>query len=115
MPVVALDACCLIDVLASGHAEAILRACGYHWRLPTAVKDEIQFLRRYDPTDSFLIVSMPADLTPLITTGLLAVCQPDSRAELDLFTRYAALVSLGRRSDVPRLGGISRLADRDRR
>lgn len=91
MPAIAIDACCLIDVLASGHAEAILRVCGHDWRLPTAVKDEIRFVRRYDPTDSSLIVSMAADLTPLISTGLLKVCQPDKSAELDLFTRYAAL------------------------
>lgn len=91
MPAIAIDACCLIDVLASGHAEAILRVCGHDWRLPTAVKDEIRFVRRYDPTDSSLIVSMAADLTSLISTGLLKVCQPDNSAELDLFTRYAAL------------------------
>ena len=29
-----IDACCLIDLLASGQMEAILRATGYAWHLP---------------------------------------------------------------------------------
>lgn len=32
---------------------------------------------------------MPVDLTALISTGLLTVCQPDIQPELDLFTQYA--------------------------
>ena len=45
----AIDACCLIDLLASGHAEAILRASGFSWHLPAAVQGEVQYLRQYDP------------------------------------------------------------------
>ena len=37
MPSIIIDACCLFDLLASGHSEAILRACGYAWHLPVAV------------------------------------------------------------------------------
>ena len=38
MPSAAIDACCLIDLLASGHAEAILRASSFTWQLPSAVQ-----------------------------------------------------------------------------
>ncbi len=31
MPDAAIDACCLIDLLASGEAEAILRSSGFTW------------------------------------------------------------------------------------
>ena len=42
-----IDACCLIDLLASGQMEAILQATGYTWHLPDAVKAEVQFVRRH--------------------------------------------------------------------
>ena len=40
MPDAAIDACCLIDLLASGHVEAILRAANFDWHLPSAVQGE---------------------------------------------------------------------------
>ncbi len=91
MPSATIDACCLIDLLASGHAEAVLRSCGYAWHLPVAVQDEIQFVRHRDPADPTTFIAVPVDLTPLISAGLLTVCQPDDQAELDLFTQYATL------------------------
>jgi uncharacterized caspase-like protein len=87
----AIDACCLIDLLASGHAEAILRACGHAWQLPVAVQSEVQFVRQRDPVEAGKLVSAPVDLTGLISAGVLAVCQPDIQPELELFTQYAAL------------------------
>lgn len=85
-----IDSCCLIDLLASGHAEAILRASGHAWRLPIAVQGEVQFVRQRDSNDSGKIISMPVDLSALISAEVLAPCQPDVPAELDLFIRYAA-------------------------
>lgn len=86
-----IDTCCLIDLLASGHAEAILRACGYNWHLPIAVRGELQFVRQFDPIDPSKFISVPVNLNPMISAGVLTVCQPDDQAELDLFTRYAVL------------------------
>lgn len=91
MPFAAIDACCLIDLLATGHAEAILRACGHAWHLPVAVQGEVQFVRQADPADSSKLTAVPVDLTPLISAGVLNVCQPDNQAELDRFIRYAAV------------------------
>ena len=49
MPDAAIDACCLIDLVASGDAEAILRASGFRWYLPSAVRSEVQYRRQHDP------------------------------------------------------------------
>lgn len=86
-----IDSCCLIDVLASGHAESVLRAFGHAWHLPVAVQGEVQFVRQPDPMDSSKFVTVPVDLSGLISAGVLTLCQPDVQAELDLFTQYAAL------------------------
>lgn len=91
MPSATIDACCLIDLLASGHAEAILLACGHVWQLPVAVQGEVQFVRQLDPADSSKFVPVPVDLTNLISNGVLTLCQPELQAEVDLFTRYATL------------------------
>jgi hypothetical protein len=86
-----IDTCCLIDLLASGHAETVLRACGHAWQLPVAVQAEVQFVRQPDPTDPRKFISVAVDLTPLISAGVLTVLQPDVQPELDLFTQYATL------------------------
>jgi hypothetical protein len=91
MPDAAIDACCLIDLLASGEAEAIFRASGFTWHLPSAVQAEVQYRRQHDPAQpgKFLIVS--ADLSGLISSGVLTVCKPENQQELDQFTQYATL------------------------
>jgi hypothetical protein len=86
-----IDACCLIDLLASGHAEAVLRTCGHAWHLPVAVRGEVRFVRQPDPADPTKFITVPVDLTPLISVGVLTSCQPDVQSELDLFTQYAVL------------------------
>ena len=91
MPSATIDTCCLIDLLASGHAEAILRTYGHAWQLPVAVQGELQFVRQPDPVDASKFVSVPVDLTKLISAGVLTVSQPDVQIELDLFTQYAML------------------------
>lgn len=90
MALAIIDSCCLIDLLASGCAESILRACGHEWHLPAAVRDEVRFIRQRDPTDPNKFVSVPADLSGLIAAGALMPCQPDVQHELDLFIQYAA-------------------------
>ncbi len=84
-----IDTCCLIDLLASGHAEGVLRACGHAWHLSVAVQSEVQFIRHLDPANSTKFILVPVDLTALISAGVLTVCQPDVQAELDLFVQYA--------------------------
>src|SRR5262245_2002234 len=91
MPSAAIDACCLIDLLASGDVEAILRARGFSWQLPSAVQGEVQYVRQQDPAQPGKIVRVPADLSGLIGSGVLTVCGPQNKQELDRFTHYATL------------------------
>ena len=91
MPDAAIDACCLIDLLASGHAEAIMRASGHAWHLPSAVQGEVQYRRQHDPAQPGKIVQMPVDLSGIVASGLVDICDPLTQQELDLFTQYAAV------------------------
>ncbi len=91
LPPAAIDACCLFDLLASGNVEAILRASGFSWQLPSAVRGEVQYVRQHDPAQPGKIVKVPADLSALIGSGLLTACDPQDQQELDRFTHYATL------------------------
>src|SRR5205823_6225863 len=86
-----IDACCLIDLLVSGHGEAILRVTGYAWHLPTAVQAEVRYLRQHDPAHAGAFLPVPADLNPHFTSGLLTPCQPDDPQELARFVHYASM------------------------
>jgi len=86
-----IDACCLIDLLASGEAEAILRASGHAWYLPDAAQAEVQFGRQEDPAHPGAFLNVPVDLTPHIVSGLLSLCQSDSSQEQARFVHYATL------------------------
>ena len=85
-----IDACCLIDLLASGNADAIRQAAGFTWHLPSAVQAEVRYVRQHDPKRPGQTVSVAADLKPLLNAGILQTCQAESEQELDRFTQYAA-------------------------
>jgi hypothetical protein len=91
VPDAAIDACCLIDLLASGDAEGILRASGFTWQMPSAVQGEVQYRRHRDPARPGKTINVPVDLSGMIASGLLTVCGPQSQRELDLFTQYATI------------------------
>ncbi|MEX2288689.1 MAG: hypothetical protein WD648_16460 [Planctomycetaceae bacterium] len=91
MPNAAIDACCLIDLLASGEADAILRSSGFTWNLPTAVQAEVQYRRQHDPDHPGQTKNVPVDLSPMTESGVLTVCSPQTLSELDLFTQYATI------------------------
>lgn len=86
-----IDACCLIDLLSSGQAEAILRAAGCIWHLPDAVRGEVQYIRQHDPAQPGSVISIPVDLTSIIARGLLTLCQPDDAQEQARFVHYAGI------------------------
>ena len=86
-----IDACCLIDLLASGQAEAILRATGYAWHLPSAVQAEVQYVRQHDPDNPGSYRNVPVDLTPLVKSEVLTPCQPDDPQEQAQYVHYATL------------------------
>jgi predicted nucleic acid-binding protein len=84
-----IDACCLIDLLASGNAGAILHAAGFNWNLPTAVQLEVQYVRQYDPAQPGQTIKVAVDLSLLTTSGALQVCDLADQAERDRFIHYA--------------------------
>jgi hypothetical protein len=84
-----IDACCLIDLLASGRVEEILRATGQAWHLPIAVQGEVQYVRRHDPAQAGAVITVPADLSPFVAAGLLTPCQPVHPQEQARFVHYA--------------------------
>jgi hypothetical protein len=86
-----IDACCLIDLLASGEMEAILTASSRAWHLPDAVRAEVQFVRQDDSVHPGAFLNVPVDLTPRISSGLLSLCQPDNSEEQARFVHYATL------------------------
>jgi hypothetical protein len=84
-----IDACCLIDLLASGQTEAILRATGYSWYLPSAVQAEVQYVRQHDPDKPGSYRNVPVDLTPFVGSGVLTPCQPDNAQEQARYVQHA--------------------------
>jgi hypothetical protein len=91
MPDAVIDACCLIDLLASGAAEAILRSSGFTWHLPAAVQAEVLYRREHDPAQPGKTITIPVDLSAMIGSALLLPCTPQTLQELDQFTRYATV------------------------
>jgi hypothetical protein len=91
MPDAAIDACCLIDLLASGDAEGILRASGFRWHMPTAVQGEVRYCRQHDPVQVGKTLNVAVDLSGMIASGVLAACSPQTQQELDRFTHYATM------------------------
>lgn len=85
-----IDACCLIDLLASGRLESILQAAGYAWHMPDAVKDEVRFVRGRDPSRPGSYLNVPVDLALIVSSGILIPCQPTDAREQSLFVQYAA-------------------------
>jgi hypothetical protein len=86
-----IDACCLIDLLASGQAEAILRATSYAWHRSSVVKAEVQYVRQHDPNKPGSYQNVPVDLTPFVSSGLLTLCQPEDAQEQAMYVQYATL------------------------
>ena len=87
----AIDACCLIDLLATGHVEAILRAAGFDWHLPSAVQGEVQHVRQHDPAQPGQFLKVAVDLSPLDRLGRACrLCGPADQTEQDRFVHYAA-------------------------
>lgn len=90
MPEAVIDACCMIDLLASGNMETILRVTGFDWYLPAAVQGEVQYARQHDPAQPGQFLKVAVDLSPLIASGVLQACAPANQAEQDRFVHYAA-------------------------
>lgn len=86
-----LDACVLINLLASGEIEGVLRVAAEESLICSAVEGESIYLRTEDPKAPL----EPIDLRPLIDAGLLTVCQIEGDEEAELYVDYASALDDG--------------------
>jgi predicted nucleic acid-binding protein len=86
-----LDACVLINLLASGEVEGILRAAARDSFICTAVEGESIYLRTDDPKAPLEHI----DLRPLVGSGLLTVCAVEGSTEAELYVDYASALDDG--------------------
>ena len=86
-----LDACVLINLLASGEIEDILRVAGRDSLVCSAVEKESIYLRTGDPHTPLELI----ELKPLIDSGLLTVCQIEGDQEAQLYVDYASALDDG--------------------
>jgi predicted nucleic acid-binding protein len=86
-----LDACVLINLLASGEIEGILRAASRDSLITSAVEGESIYLRTDDPK----VPTEHIDLRPLLDSGLLTKCHVEGDAEEQMYVDYAASLDDG--------------------
>lgn len=86
-----LDACVLINLLASGEVEGILRAAARDSFICSAVEGESIYLRTEDPAAPLEAV----DLGSLVASGLLTVCRLEGASEAELYVDYAGALDDG--------------------
>ncbi len=95
MPQRIVDACCLINLYASGSFLDILRALEGAIYVPTLVTEESLFVRKEDDQDQTTLVPEGIDLTDALTEGLLHKCEMENEVEAEHFVRFAAAVDDG--------------------
>lgn len=86
-----LDACVLINLLASGEAEPVLRAALRESLVCAAVRRESIYLRTDDPHSPL----EPADISPLVELGLIKLCDVEGEEEARLYVDYASALDDG--------------------
>ena len=90
-----VDACCLINLYASGSVLDILRALEGGLFIPDLVKRESLFIRREDDQDRTILVPQAIDLTEALAGGLLHRCQLEDETEAEQFVQFAAALDDG--------------------
>jgi len=88
---VLLDTCVLINLLASGECQDILRAINNQWLVCAAVEKESLYLRTNDAHNPMEAVT----LAPLISMKLLQICNVESAEEARLYVNYATQLDDG--------------------
>ncbi len=92
-----IDACCLINLYASGKESSIFQACGEFW-VPTQVQNEALRIRRVDEDDPARLVSQETDLGEAIAAGHIQMCQLEGQDEVSGFVRFAMQLDDGEAS-----------------
>lgn len=86
-----IDACVLINLLASGVIEQILRIAAQDLNICVLVRNESIFLRN----EADLTELIPIDIQPYIDNGLINICDLETDEEQELFVNLAAKLDDG--------------------
>lgn len=86
-----IDACVLINVLASGIIEQILRTASRESNICVIVRNESIFLRNEDDITEMI----PIDIQQHIDNGLINICDLETDEEQELFVNIAAKLDDG--------------------
>lgn len=108
---VAVDACCLINLLSAGtilpapppsaargkapRPKRASRALEATLHVPVAVAQETYYLLQPDKDDQQKLVKVPVDLGPYFKGGVLMECDVEGEEETDLFVQFAARLDDG--------------------
>ena len=95
---VALDACCLINLLAAGRIlDPAFRgpALGLTLHVPQKAVEETLYLLKPDADGASVLVKAEIDLGPCFAAGLVHRCAIEGPAESDLFVRLAVWLDDG--------------------
>lgn len=86
-----IDACVLINILASGMIERILKIASQEANICVLVQNESIFLRN----EADLTESIPIDIQPYIDSKLIKICGLETDKEQELFVNLAAKLDDG--------------------
>ena len=89
--VLVLDTCVLINLLASGEIENILKVAAQRSFICSAVEKESIYLRSEDPAADHEAIN----LLPLVNNGVLIFCQVEAPDEEQLYVNYAVQLDDG--------------------
>jgi predicted nucleic acid-binding protein len=90
-----LDTCCFINVCASQHPLAIIRAAFGEVMIPKNVIEESLFLRQPSADAPHILVPSPIRHDALLAEGAIRIVGFESESEMDLFVRLAAAIDDG--------------------
>jgi len=95
-----IDACCLINLYASGRIQAIIPACGGSIFVSAEVARESMSIRKVDPADTSLLTPSPIDLSQEISIALIKECRLETEEEIESYVQFAVQVDDGEASSL---------------
>jgi predicted nucleic acid-binding protein len=95
-----VDACCLINLYASGRIQAIVQACGEGVYVSEEVRRESLSIRKVDPADASLLIPSPIDISLEISAGLIKECRLETKEEMESYVNFASKVDDGEASSL---------------
>lgn len=95
-----VDACCLINLYASGKIQAIIPACGGSFYVSEQVQRESLSIREIDPADPSILIPSQINLIPDLSNGLIRECRLETEEEIESYVNFATEVDDGEASSL---------------